>query len=464
MLQQYNNSNHNSSISHSRKTGIVTVENADKFVGLSKGYFHFFHFMEFLILAFTESLHLNVHTNIQWWYTPLLTPYEICGSAGGINCLVLQWMLFPSSASLPTSLHPTRVYGLEVNSPTMQTWHPSYQGILRHRSKWNHTPAAVPSSTHSIDINDIDDYINNNATQQQQQQRHDDMLNQVDVLLLIHRDACHQEERHHRMHKIWTNYLDSFPRKIWNHRLVQSLQQGIGTTPIQEETKQQSTEKETADHSTTTWMTTSPSSSPQQVPKQVISPHPPPPLQMQSTQQNSTIIKIGYIDRQHTNRRIPNEFHDWLVQYLQSHPSVDFYHLHMEQYSAVLQIQYAHQLDMIVGVHGNGLTHQFWMPPYPSYFVLEFFWNYPFQYDYASSAMLMNHTYRGLYNGVILNETRIANRDSKMLLCCRDDESSTATGNTTSHYYQQQQWNHTSAQIAVQNFVEKALALRRKRT
>jgi protein O-GlcNAc transferase len=165
------------------------------------------------------------------------------------------------------------------------------------------------------------------------------------------------------------------------------------------------------------------------------------PQQEQQTNQSQT-IKIGYIDRQGTNRRLPDEFHYWLVEYLQDHIFVDFYHLHMEEYSAESQILLSQQLDMMVGVHGNGLTHQFWMQPQS--YVLEFFWNYPFQYDYASSAMLLNHTYRGLYNGVILNETRISHRETEMLLCCPEQDT---------------EWNHTSAQTAVREFVEKALVL-----
>jgi len=85
-----------------------------------------------------------------------------------------------------------------------------------------------------------------------------------------------------------------------------------------------------------------------------------------------------------------------------------------------------------------------WMKP--SSYVFEMYWDFTFHYDYASMAQLMNHTYRGLYNGQILDAARIAKRDPKMLTCC-----------STSTPQKETNWNLTASQEAVKSFVEHAL-------
>jgi hypothetical protein len=76
-----------------------------------------------------------------------------------------------------------------------------------------------------------------------------------------------------------------------------------------------------------------------------------------------TRLVACYVDRQNTDRKLPDEHHSWLVETLQSHASVSFVQLHMEEYSALEQIQKASRCDLMVGMHGNGLTHSLWMKP-----------------------------------------------------------------------------------------------------
>jgi hypothetical protein len=120
----------------------------------------------------------------------------------------------------------------------------------------------------------------------------------------------------------------------------------------------------------------------------------------------------------------------------------------MQNYTSPQQIALASQLDMIVGVHGNGLSHLLWMKP--GSYVLEFFWEFSFQYDYASAAQLLNHTYRGLWDGHILNETRIAQRDPSLLPDYRIPPPHRKPNITA--------WNATAGQEAIRNFVEQAAA------
>ena len=374
------------------RMGIVTVENPDNFVSLAKGSFHLFHFLEFAVIAFAEWTRLSGalgrhHPSplppavVSWWYSPLLTRGEICGVAGGMNCLIMQ-ILWPTLRT---------VRGLESNPRVMHGWHSAYRGDLAKRRT---TTVVVDTSSRSRN------YGND--------RRLNAMMDEVDVTLLIDRVQCKREQTT-RIHKIWTNYLDSFPAQAWYQATLQGLVQRLPHDV-----------QETPDTLSSSSMDPSPSLA------------------------QSTKLVVGYIDRQQTNRRLPDTFHMWLVQYLRQHPAVEFVHIRMERYAAVAQIQLAQKLDMIVGVHGNGLSHQLWMKP--SSYVFEMYWDFTFHYDYASMAQLMNHTYRGLYNGQILDAARIAKRDPKMLTCC-----------STSTPQKETNWNLTASQEAVKSFVEHAL-------
>ena len=74
-------------------------------------------------------------------------------------------------------------------------------------------------------------------------------------------------------------------------------------------------------------------------------------------------LLVCYIDRQNTDRKLPDEHHKWLVHTFSRHPSVLFLPLRMENYSAIQQVEQASRCDMMMGMHGNGLTHVLWMKP-----------------------------------------------------------------------------------------------------
>lgn len=125
--------------------------------------------------------------------------------------------------------------------------------------------------------------------------------------------------------------------------------------------------------------------------------------------QAKTKVVACYIDRQNTDRRLHDDHHAWLVETLETNPSILFRPLHMEEYTALEQIKKASRCDLMAGMHGNGLTHLLWMKP--GSFVIEFFWKYNFQYDYATAAQLLQHRYLAIFNGRVLNETLIQQRD-----------------------------------------------------
>ena len=120
-------------------------------------------------------------------------------------------------------------------------------------------------------------------------------------------------------------------------------------------------------------------------------------------------IRVGYIDRQNTKRRLLPEHHEWLVAFLSNDTRIDFLQLHMENFRPEYQIQVASTLDVLVGVHGNGLSHALWM--HPRQFVIEFFWwDHIFAYDYATTAEIMKHSYTAIYNGKPIDPTIIRDR------------------------------------------------------
>jgi Glycosyltransferase 61 len=179
----------------------------------------------------------------------------------------------------------------------------------------------------------------------------------ADGMIKIERFGCNNGG----INKPWQMFIDSFPATLWHNSIIHS-----GLTPTLEQ------------------------------------------------ESSPTKFVACYIDRQNTDRKLPDEHHSWLVETLQSHASVLFLPLHMEEYSALEQIQKASRCDLMVGMHGNGLTHSLWMKP--GGYVVEFFWKYNFQYDYATAAQLMKHQYLGIFNGRVLNETLVRQRDPSLRL------------------------------------------------
>ena len=142
-----------------------------------------------------------------------------------------------------------------------------------------------------------------------------------------------------------------------------------------------------------------------------------------SNNTTKTIIRIGYMDRQGTGRHLPRVFHKSIVSHLlrlQKHsPSsdvtIEFHHLYnMEKLTPLQQVRTAASLDILLGAHGNGLSHMFFMKPGGA--VLEIFWEFTnFKYDYATAAQMMQHEYVCLYNGSPMDRDRILARDATLL-------------------------------------------------
>jgi len=116
------------------------------------------------------------------------------------------------------------------------------------------------------------------------------------------------------------------------------------------------------------------------------------------------MLHIVYIDRQNTKRRLTDDDHAFLMHYcsalahsLQNKVRFDAYR--MEEYDFPTQIKLVSSADVLIGVHGNGLTHCMFMRPQSA--VIELFVEkqkaYLFDYRFLSKAM--HHDYYCLLHG-----------------------------------------------------------------
>ena len=155
-----------------------------------------------------------------------------------------------------------------------------------------------------------------------------------------------REHCHRTLNKMWIDYIDRFPAAAWHRRVVTSL--GV-----------------------------------------------PPPSR----------FSVCYVDRQNTKRKLPDVYHEWILSAFED----SLRHLHMEDLSPMEQLRTATQCSVLLGGHGNGLSHMFWMAPQSA--VVELFWEYPFQFDYLTAALLMEHEYLALWNGEPLDGERVRSLD-----------------------------------------------------
>jgi hypothetical protein len=345
--------------------GIVFVDEPDGFLSLVREVFHLFHFLEFLVVGYTELHRLasagtgtgirslptgNGTTtlstgfpsiSVPWIYAPLLTESEICGTAGGINCLIADLVLQASSASaLQLQDYRTGIHGLESNDVLTAQSHPSFRG--QHDRRKTKLPV---------------------FKQVQATNNYQKMVQEADAAILINRADCMDGT-----HKMWNGRIKNFPVQQWYSDISNSL--GSLESPPPSLTS-------TTDSSA-------------------------------STSRNKLVV--GYIDRQNAQRSLPPTEHEWLTRYLSEHALVEFYHLHnMEDHSPLTQIKMTASCDVIIGAHGNGLSHVFWMQP--KSYVVEIFWRFRYQFDYAFASAMMDHTYLGLFDGEPIDSERIERTD-----------------------------------------------------
>ncbi|WOO79298.1 uncharacterized protein LOC62_02G002829 [Vanrija pseudolonga] len=98
---------------------------------------------------------------------------------------------------------------------------------------------------------------------------------------------------------------------------------------------------------------------------------------------------VTYISRQGGRRSLTKDSHEDLLKAIKERQkTVDFEFLEVdaEKLSKEEQFSIAGRTTIMLGVHGNGLTHLLWMPPTPRSAVIELFCKGGFAHDYMWTA------------------------------------------------------------------------------
>jgi hypothetical protein len=110
-------------------------------------------------------------------------------------------------------------------------------------------------------------------------------------------------------------------------------------------------------------------------------------------------LVVTYISRQHSASRCLHPAIDRrLCQRLGSLPGIEFREVFMEDHDFDSQLRIAGQTDVLIGAHGNGMTHCMFMPP--KRFVCEIFpQGATFHWHYYTFSRAMDHEYMCMFNG-----------------------------------------------------------------
>ncbi|KAG9035592.1 hypothetical protein FRB95_010998 [Tulasnella sp. JGI-2019a] len=123
-----------------------------------------------------------------------------------------------------------------------------------------------------------------------------------------------------------------------------------------------------------------------------------------------TPVVVSYIVRISHYRMLTPESHRSLIESLNqlcSSKGWEFNVVHAERMTREEQVQMAAKSTIILGVHGNGLTHLVWMPPSPISTVIEIFYPGGFARDYEWTARALGHRHYGIWNDTYITNPRV---------------------------------------------------------
>ncbi|WVR06959.1 hypothetical protein IAU60_003995 [Kwoniella sp. DSM 27419] len=127
---------------------------------------------------------------------------------------------------------------------------------------------------------------------------------------------------------------------------------------------------------------------------------------------NPDVPVVLYINRQLTGRRLLEEDAERLneeMHKLDQEGVIEFIDAQMETYSRVDQFCLALKADIMLGVHGNGLSHALWMKPHGA--VIEMMMPGGFARDYGMVAELMRHDYFAIHNDEVFTSDKWLKED-----------------------------------------------------
>ena len=335
------------------RVGISIFEDNNEFWGLKGGVLHLYHFIEFLLYAYTALIQIanTVATppnegggitslaeslvEVPWIHAPYLARDELKGSHHTNQIIAgLALRQTPHVGAIPMK-------GLEDNDNPTQDLHPSFKGKEKEKfSREILRRLRIPGA-------------------KVRYENWRKMTDAADVVVFINRFQCD----HRGISQMHAKLPDPgyFPGQAWSSDI------GAGLLVVGESNSRNG----------------------------------------ENIQKDKFVA--CYIDRQGSDRRMPDEEHHWLIKTLSDHPNVFFRHLRMEQYLALKQFQIARTCDLLVGVHGNGLTHQLWMKRGGN--LVEYFWDNEFVWCYTILALLMQHDFLILWRGKPVDSQRLQDRD-----------------------------------------------------
>jgi len=227
-----------------------------------------------------------------------------------LNC-ILAHLVFGQDDNDDGRQHQSplpHIVGLESNNNETASQHTKLRAVLPMEKNPSFWAAAFGGSRNAQQ--DTDDESNTNN----KNNSHDRRMREVDAVLTIQRPGCVARQRQYK--KLWIDYIDHFPAQNWHRQITTGL-----------------------------------------------------PQQTTRGRAVATTIRIGYIDRQNTGRRLPSSFHEFFLSYLtnlaqtkqqqskddnnNNDIAVEFLHLHMETLPPLEQIQTAATLDLLIGTHGK---------------------------------------------------------------------------------------------------------------
>ncbi|OCF56474.1 hypothetical protein L486_05323 [Kwoniella mangroviensis CBS 10435] len=127
------------------------------------------------------------------------------------------------------------------------------------------------------------------------------------------------------------------------------------------------------------------------------------------------VPKIVYFDRQETSRKLSDEDNDGILGVLRDLEKDGKAHVgvpHLSEMGFKNQVKAVKDADIIIGIHGNGLTDQMWMPE--GGMVIELFIPDAFLRDYQVLSQALGHRHIAIWNDRILPPSEWKDIDGQM--------------------------------------------------
>jgi capsular polysaccharide biosynthesis protein len=121
------------------------------------------------------------------------------------------------------------------------------------------------------------------------------------------------------------------------------------------------------------------------------------------------VPNVCYINRSRTTRRLDADSEIQLEQALSSISGVRFKNLFMEDYSFQEQFRIVYSCHVLIGVHGNGLTHGLWVPDNATVIEIFPYGTHTLDYEFIAIARGAGYYAYDAVEGPLRKEERYTN-------------------------------------------------------